>query len=157
MPRQRRGRYAPIEKASSATPVPSAADKVDTTVALASMEGCKNRECPFTTGMNVVTTPDKIEDFAVVNGATRYYEKQGSGPAILFIAGSTGDVTSLGQPPYWPMSLLSLRTIRVATPEARARRGGPQLRSPNKLMTPQNSFSHLASRLPWSSVAAREA
>ena len=44
-----------------------------------------------TTGMNVVTTRDKIEDFAVVNGTTLYYEKQGSGPAVLFIAGSTGD------------------------------------------------------------------
>jgi pimeloyl-ACP methyl ester carboxylesterase len=41
--------------------------------------------------MNVVTTRDKIEDFAVVNGTTLYYEKQGSGPAVLFIAGSTGD------------------------------------------------------------------
>ena len=41
--------------------------------------------------MNVVDTPDKIEGFAVVNGATLYYEKQGSGPAVLFIAGSTGD------------------------------------------------------------------
>ena len=36
-------------------------------------------------------TPDKIEDFAVVNGAELYYEKQGTGPAVLLIAGSTGD------------------------------------------------------------------
>jgi pimeloyl-ACP methyl ester carboxylesterase len=36
-------------------------------------------------------TPDKITDFAVVNGAALYYEKQGTGPAVLLIAGSTGD------------------------------------------------------------------
>ena len=36
-------------------------------------------------------TPDKIKDFAVVNGAELYYEKQGTGPAVLLIAGSTGD------------------------------------------------------------------
>ena len=36
-------------------------------------------------------TPDKIKDFAVVNGAALYYEKQGTGPAVLLIAGSTGD------------------------------------------------------------------
>ena len=41
--------------------------------------------------MNVVQTPDKIKDFAVVNGAELYYEKQGTGPAVLLIAGSTGD------------------------------------------------------------------
>jgi pimeloyl-ACP methyl ester carboxylesterase len=41
--------------------------------------------------MNAVDTPDKIEDFAVVNGATLYYEKQGAGPPVLLIAGSTGD------------------------------------------------------------------
>ena len=41
--------------------------------------------------MNVVQTPDKIKDFAVVNGAGLYYEKQGTGPAVLLIAGSTGD------------------------------------------------------------------
>lgn len=38
-----------------------------------------------------MVTSDKIENFAVVNGTTLYYEKQGSGPAVLFIAGSTGD------------------------------------------------------------------
>ena len=36
-------------------------------------------------------TPDKIKDFAVVNGTTLYYEKQGTGTAVLLIAGSTGD------------------------------------------------------------------
>ena len=41
--------------------------------------------------MNVVQTPGKIKDFAVVNGAGLYYEKQGTGPAVLLIAGSTGD------------------------------------------------------------------
>jgi len=33
----------------------------------------------------------KINDFAVVNGTTLYYEKEGAGTAVLFIAGSTGD------------------------------------------------------------------
>jgi len=41
--------------------------------------------------VNVVQTPDKNKDFAVVNGAELYYEKQGTGPAVLLIAGSTGD------------------------------------------------------------------
>jgi pimeloyl-ACP methyl ester carboxylesterase len=41
--------------------------------------------------VNVVETPDKIKDFAAVNGATLYYEKQGAGTAVLLIAGSTGD------------------------------------------------------------------
>ncbi|MGY2909512.1 alpha/beta fold hydrolase [Bradyrhizobium sp. URHC0002] len=36
-------------------------------------------------------TPHKIKDFAVVNGTTLYYEKQGTGTAVLLIAGSTGD------------------------------------------------------------------
>jgi pimeloyl-ACP methyl ester carboxylesterase len=34
---------------------------------------------------------DKITDLADVNGTALYYEKQGNGPALLFIAGSTGD------------------------------------------------------------------
>ena len=33
----------------------------------------------------------KISDFVVANGATLYYEKEGTGAAVLFIAGSTGD------------------------------------------------------------------
>src|SRR5262252_8373544 len=33
----------------------------------------------------------KICDFMVANGATLYYEKEGAGTAVLFIAGSTGD------------------------------------------------------------------
>jgi pimeloyl-ACP methyl ester carboxylesterase len=33
----------------------------------------------------------KINDFAVVNGTTLYYEKEGAGTAVLFVAGSTGD------------------------------------------------------------------
>jgi pimeloyl-ACP methyl ester carboxylesterase len=37
-------------------------------------------------------TRDKIKDFVIANGATLYYEKCGTGPAVLFIAGSTGDV-----------------------------------------------------------------
>lgn len=36
-------------------------------------------------------TRDKVEDFVVTNGATLYYERCGTGPAVLFIAGSTGD------------------------------------------------------------------
>lgn len=44
-----------------------------------------------TTGTNVMTTSDKIGNSAVLNGTTIYYEKQGSGPAVLFVAGSTGD------------------------------------------------------------------
>jgi pimeloyl-ACP methyl ester carboxylesterase len=32
-----------------------------------------------------------IKAFAAVNGASLYYERQGSGPPVLFIAGSTGD------------------------------------------------------------------
>ena len=36
-------------------------------------------------------TPDRMKDFAVVNGTTLYYEKQGTGAAVLLIAGSTGD------------------------------------------------------------------
>jgi hypothetical protein len=34
---------------------------------------------------------NKIDYFAAVNGATLYYERQGIGAAVLFIAGSTGD------------------------------------------------------------------
>jgi len=41
--------------------------------------------------VNAVKTPDKIKDFAVVNGTTLYYEKQGTGTPVLLIAGSTGD------------------------------------------------------------------
>jgi pimeloyl-ACP methyl ester carboxylesterase len=41
--------------------------------------------------VKVLKTPDKIEDVAVVNGAKLYYEKQGTGTAVLLIAGSTGD------------------------------------------------------------------
>jgi pimeloyl-ACP methyl ester carboxylesterase len=33
----------------------------------------------------------KVKDVVEVNGATLYYEKQGTGPSILLIAGSTGD------------------------------------------------------------------
>jgi pimeloyl-ACP methyl ester carboxylesterase len=36
----------------------------------------------------------KINDFAVVNGTTLYYEKEGAGTAVLFVAGSTGDAGS---------------------------------------------------------------
>jgi len=32
-----------------------------------------------------------ISDFVLANNATLYYEKEGAGPAVLFIAGSTGD------------------------------------------------------------------
>jgi pimeloyl-ACP methyl ester carboxylesterase len=34
---------------------------------------------------------NRVKDFVVTNGATLYYEKCGTGPAVLFIAGSTGD------------------------------------------------------------------
>jgi pimeloyl-ACP methyl ester carboxylesterase len=40
---------------------------------------------------------DKIKDFAAVNGATLYYERQGIGAAVLFIAGSTGDAGNFTQ------------------------------------------------------------
>src|SRR5690349_23396852 len=33
----------------------------------------------------------KVTDFVVSNGARLYYEKQGTGQSLLFIAGSTGD------------------------------------------------------------------
>src|SRR5262252_3222970 len=33
----------------------------------------------------------KIKAFAVCNGTTLYYEKEGAGTPVLFIAGSTGD------------------------------------------------------------------
>jgi len=33
----------------------------------------------------------KINGFAVVNGTTLYYEREGAGTAVLFVAGSTGD------------------------------------------------------------------
>ncbi len=36
-------------------------------------------------------TRDVVRDFATANGASLYYERQGTGPALLFIAGSTGD------------------------------------------------------------------
>ena len=36
-------------------------------------------------------TLNKAKDFLVTNGATLYYEKCGTGPAVLFIAGSPGD------------------------------------------------------------------
>jgi pimeloyl-ACP methyl ester carboxylesterase len=34
---------------------------------------------------------DRVNGFAVTNGTTLYYERCGTGPAILFVAGSTGD------------------------------------------------------------------
>jgi pimeloyl-ACP methyl ester carboxylesterase len=34
---------------------------------------------------------DKVCDFVAANGASLYYERQGTGPSVLFIAGSTGD------------------------------------------------------------------
>jgi pimeloyl-ACP methyl ester carboxylesterase len=34
---------------------------------------------------------EKVTDFVVSNGARLYYEKQGTGQSLLFIAGSTGD------------------------------------------------------------------
>jgi Predicted hydrolases or acyltransferases (alpha/beta hydrolase superfamily) len=34
---------------------------------------------------------DAVNDFAIVNGANLYFERQGQGPPVLFIAGSTGD------------------------------------------------------------------
>ena len=36
-------------------------------------------------------TDGKERDFVAVNGTTLYYERQGCGPSLLFIAGSTGD------------------------------------------------------------------
>ena len=36
-------------------------------------------------------TGGKVTGVVEVNGATLYYEKQGTGPSILLIAGSTGD------------------------------------------------------------------
>jgi len=39
----------------------------------------------------LIMTLEKITDLAVVNGTVLYYEKKGNGPALLFIAGSTGD------------------------------------------------------------------
>jgi pimeloyl-ACP methyl ester carboxylesterase len=36
-------------------------------------------------------THHEVKDFVVINGTTLYYEKFGTGPAVLFIAGSTGD------------------------------------------------------------------
>lgn len=34
---------------------------------------------------------DKLSDFVVTNGTSLYYERQGIGPPVLFVAGSTGD------------------------------------------------------------------
>jgi pimeloyl-ACP methyl ester carboxylesterase len=36
-------------------------------------------------------TTQKVTDFVVSNGARLYYERQGAGQSVLFIAGSTGD------------------------------------------------------------------
>jgi pimeloyl-ACP methyl ester carboxylesterase len=36
----------------------------------------------------------KIKDFAVANGTTLSYEKEGAGTAVLFVAGSTGDASN---------------------------------------------------------------
>jgi pimeloyl-ACP methyl ester carboxylesterase len=41
--------------------------------------------------MNVMAMLGKITDLAAVNGTRLYYEKQGNGPGLLLIAGSTGD------------------------------------------------------------------
>jgi len=38
-----------------------------------------------------MATIDKIADLVAVNETVLYYEKQGNGPALLLIAGSTGD------------------------------------------------------------------
>jgi pimeloyl-ACP methyl ester carboxylesterase len=43
---------------------------------------------PRTTGNEAM---DKITGFASGNGTSLYYEKEGTGPAVLFVAGSTGD------------------------------------------------------------------
>jgi pimeloyl-ACP methyl ester carboxylesterase len=47
--------------------------------------------CSLLTGDVIVSLAEKVADYAVCNGATLYYESQGTGPTILFIAGSTGD------------------------------------------------------------------
>lgn len=39
----------------------------------------------------------KVTDFVVTNGAKLYYEKQGVGPALLFVSGSTGDAGNFTQ------------------------------------------------------------
>jgi len=41
--------------------------------------------------IKIVQLPDKVCDFVAANGATFYYERQGIGPSVFFIAGSTGD------------------------------------------------------------------
>jgi pimeloyl-ACP methyl ester carboxylesterase len=41
--------------------------------------------------MNVMATLEKITEIVAVNGTLIYYEKQGNGPGLLLIAGSTGD------------------------------------------------------------------
>ena len=94
--------------------------------------------------VNVVETPEKIKGIAVVNGAELYYEKQGTGTAVLLIAGSTGDAGNFTRPPTcWPTSSLSSRTIGVATRGVLARLAGRRLRWPNKRTTPRGLFGSL--------------
>jgi pimeloyl-ACP methyl ester carboxylesterase len=38
-----------------------------------------------------VNSSEKVEGFATISGAKLYFEKQGTGPSLFFIAGSTGD------------------------------------------------------------------
>jgi len=40
---------------------------------------------------SVIMEAGKTSDFAVVNGTTLYYEREGTGTAVLLVAGSTGD------------------------------------------------------------------
>jgi pimeloyl-ACP methyl ester carboxylesterase len=42
-------------------------------------------------------TRDSVEDFVRANGTSLYYERRGRGPAVLLIAGSTGDAGNFGR------------------------------------------------------------
>ena len=84
-------------------------------------------------------TLEKITDLAVVNGTVLYYEKKGNGPALLFIAGSTGDAGNFTRAADLLADEFTVVTYdRRAIPEVHALPAGGRLRWPNKPTMPQH-------------------
>lgn len=67
----------------------------------------------------------KVADFVVANGVRLYYEMQGAGQSLLFIAGSTGDAGNFTRAAALLADEFTVVTCdREAIPEANAPRAG---------------------------------